>query len=309
MPRSSAPGCCQIRLKGTLPRPWSHWFGEMDITYDGDGNTLLTGAIADQAALHGLLDKVRDLGLALLEVRVLSRKEEDVTTFVAGSTRPVEATRHAATRKVLLACGSVSSLLYVAITVVGAMRWEGYSSASQTVSELIAIDAPSRPLVASLMIAYDLLLYAFGAGVWQSAGRKPALRVSAAGIIGKEVLGLVVTVFFPLHQRGIEGTLTDAMHAALTAVGVLLMLVAMAFGAVAFGKRLRLYTIATVLVFVACGTLGFLDGGRMAADLPTPWLGVTERINIFAYMLWIAVLAVALLRRTQRSACPGFRPR
>jgi hypothetical protein len=48
----------------------------MSITYDGEGNTLLTGPVADQAALHGLLDKARDLGLALLEVRKVPRVGE-----------------------------------------------------------------------------------------------------------------------------------------------------------------------------------------------------------------------------------------
>jgi hypothetical protein len=55
-------------------------------------------------------------------------------------------------RKLLLVCGILSSLLYVATVVLAAMRWEGYSSTSQTVSELIAIDAPTRPLVVPLFI-------------------------------------------------------------------------------------------------------------------------------------------------------------
>jgi hypothetical protein len=64
-----SPGHYEIRLRGTLPLYWSCWFGGMTITYDDEGNTLLTGPIVDQAALHGLLDKAQDLGLALLEVR------------------------------------------------------------------------------------------------------------------------------------------------------------------------------------------------------------------------------------------------
>ena len=67
--QSDSPGHYEIRLRGTLPLYWSRWFGDMTITHDGEGNTLLTGPIIDQAALHGLLDKARDLGLALLEVR------------------------------------------------------------------------------------------------------------------------------------------------------------------------------------------------------------------------------------------------
>ncbi len=59
----------EIRLKGTLPPDWSRWFDNLNMTYDREGNTVLSGPIVDQAALHSLLDKARDLGLALLEVR------------------------------------------------------------------------------------------------------------------------------------------------------------------------------------------------------------------------------------------------
>lgn len=199
-------------------------------------------------------------------------------------------------RKLLLVCGILSSLLYVATIVLAAMQWEGYSSTSQTVSELLAIDAPTRPLVVLLFVTYALLVYAFGVGVWRSSGRKRALRFVAIGLVGKEVLGLVVTLFFPMHLRGVEGTLTDNMHAILTLVGVLFMLLALGFGATAFGKRFRLYSIATILMLVVGGTLAGLDGSRLAANLPTPWMGVWERINIYAYMLWVVVLSIVLLR-------------
>jgi len=58
----------QIRLKGHLSREWTDWFEGLTITLEEDGNTLLTGPVIDQAALHGLLKKVRDLGLPLVSV-------------------------------------------------------------------------------------------------------------------------------------------------------------------------------------------------------------------------------------------------
>ncbi|QIN84552.1 DUF998 domain-containing protein [Rubrobacter tropicus] len=199
-------------------------------------------------------------------------------------------------RKVLLVCGIVSSLLYVATVVLSPMRWESYSSTSQTVSELIAIGAPTRTLVVPLFAAYSVLVITFGLGVWGSAGRKRALRFAAVGMVGKEVLGLMVTLFFPMHLRGVEATLTDTMHGVLTFAGVLFMLLALGFGAAAFGKRFRLYSIATILMLVVGGTLTGLDAPQLAANLPTPWMGVWERVNIYAYMLWVVVLAIALLR-------------
>jgi hypothetical protein len=58
----------QIRLKGHLGRQWTDWFDGLTITLEDNGDTLLTGPVADQAALHGLLKKVRDLGLTLLSL-------------------------------------------------------------------------------------------------------------------------------------------------------------------------------------------------------------------------------------------------
>lgn len=59
----------QIRLQGHLRPEWAAWFGGLTVTLEAEGATLLTGPVADQAALHGLLKKVRDLGLPLLLVK------------------------------------------------------------------------------------------------------------------------------------------------------------------------------------------------------------------------------------------------
>ncbi len=62
------PAIYQIRLKGHLGSQWTDWFEGLSITLEEDGDTLLTGPVADQAALHGLLKKVRDLGIPLISV-------------------------------------------------------------------------------------------------------------------------------------------------------------------------------------------------------------------------------------------------
>jgi hypothetical protein len=61
----------EIRLKGHLNRRWASWFEGMTITLTAEGDTVLTGPVADQAALHGLLKKVRDLGLPLCSLHCL----------------------------------------------------------------------------------------------------------------------------------------------------------------------------------------------------------------------------------------------
>ena len=60
--------CYEIRLKGHLEARWTEWFDGLTITLEENGSTLLSGPLADQAALHGILKKVRDLGLTLLSV-------------------------------------------------------------------------------------------------------------------------------------------------------------------------------------------------------------------------------------------------
>jgi hypothetical protein len=64
----SQPVVYQIRIKGQLDSQWTDWFEGMTITQEEDGDTLLTGPVVDQAALHGLLKKVRDLGMPLVSV-------------------------------------------------------------------------------------------------------------------------------------------------------------------------------------------------------------------------------------------------
>jgi hypothetical protein len=65
---ASQPVVYQIRIKGHLGSQWTDWFEGLTIMLEEDGNTLLTGPVIDQAALHGLLKKVRDLGMPLVSV-------------------------------------------------------------------------------------------------------------------------------------------------------------------------------------------------------------------------------------------------
>jgi hypothetical protein len=64
----SQPVVYQIRLKGHLDAQWTDWFDGLSITLEDNGDTLLTGPVVDQAALHGLLKRVRDLGMSLVSV-------------------------------------------------------------------------------------------------------------------------------------------------------------------------------------------------------------------------------------------------
>ncbi len=134
---------------------------------------------------------------------------------------------HKRVRKVLLICGILSMLLYVGADILAAMLYEGYSYTSQTISELSAIGAPTRPLLALTGIVYLFLVVAFG-------------------LVG------FAWPFAPMHQREVlaagEGTLSDTMHLILSAVDSLLFLLIIGFGAAAFGKRFRLLVLAIILL-------------------------------------------------------------
>jgi pimeloyl-ACP methyl ester carboxylesterase len=208
-------------------------------------------------------------------------------------------------RKTLLICGIASSLLYVAMNVFVAMQWDGYSSASQTVSELSAIGAPTRSLWATPGAFYTVLVTAFGWGVWKSAGENRALRNVGRLIVGYGALGLLWPLA-PMHLREAlaagGGTFSDTLHIALGAITVLLMLAAMVVGAAAFGKRFRLYSAGSLAVLMVFAALTFMDAPGISQNQPTPWIGVWERINIGVFLLWVVVLAIALWDRRDVAA-------
>ena len=203
------------------------------------------------------------------------------------------------TNKVLLICGIVSSVLYIALNIFVPMQWPAYNSASQTVSELSAVGAPTRSLWVWLCIPYTLLVIAFAWGVWKSAGQNRPLRIAGGLMIAYGALG-VLWPFAPMHLRETlaagGATFSDTVHIALGAVTEILYLLALLFAARAFGKSFRVYSIITFIVLLFFGALTFIEAPGVGANEPTPMIGVWERINIGIFLLWMIVLAILLLR-------------
>ena len=201
-------------------------------------------------------------------------------------------------KKTLLTCGIVSSLWYIAINIFVPLMYDGYNIASLTVSELSAISAPTRILWVLLALPYSLLFALFGWGVLKSSNGNRSLKITACLII---VYSIFNFYWPPMHQREViamgGGTLTDTAHIAWAIITLLLMMLIMGFGAASLSKRFRFYTIATWVVFIGFGILAWLESPGIEKSLPTPRIGVWERINIGAFMLWVIVLAIVLRRK------------
>lgn len=194
-------------------------------------------------------------------------------------------------------------LWYVAMNIIVPAQYPGYDIASQTVSELSAINAPTRTFWLVLGIFYSLFFIAFGLGIWISFNGNRNLRVIAAVIILDAAIGFY---WPPMHQREViaagGGTITDILHLVWSFVHLALMLVMIGFGAATLGKSFRIFSVAIVLIFIVFGYLTTKESPGIQANLPTPHIGTWERITIGAYMLWIIVFSLILLRRNNKSS-------
>jgi uncharacterized protein DUF998 len=216
-------------------------------------------------------------------------------------------------RKILLGCGIVSSALYVATDILAARRFPGYRYTEYSISEQIAEAAPTRRLWVAMTIPSGLLVAAMGAGVWASApGRKRrAARATGAALIGYAASSVAGGLLFPLPApRGMpspepQGAQRARQHVLVTAVINVFFLLSMGFGATLLGKRFRYYTYGTMATLSGFGALAGSYIPRLAADRPTPGLGIVERINVYASMLWLAALPAGLLRGQGPSAARG----
>lgn len=210
--------------------------------------------------------------------------------------------RRPTVRKILLGCGVISSVLYIAADIIGALRYPGYSWLDQEFSELTAQGAPTRPLMIALVeFPYNLLVLALALALWTAAGPKTrAARLAAAGLVGYTIFGFVAGTITPMATReamaASEDTLRNVFHGPLTLVSSLFLMMGMGFAGQLLSKRFRYFTYASIVVLLVFGIWTSFQIPQMGANEPTPWMGLKERVNIYATMLWIAVLAIGLLR-------------
>jgi hypothetical protein len=149
-------------------------------------------------------------------------------------------------------------------------------------------------------IPYAVLMIAFGMGIWITASGRRAQRITAAVLLGEVVWGFAGGLAFPMATREViaagQETLRNQMHAWYGIGMPIFFVLAIGFGSRLLGKRFRSFSYATILTMVVCGMLVGSQTSALTANEPTPWLGVEERMNAYASMLWFVVLAVGLLR-------------
>lgn len=197
------------------------------------------------------------------------------------------------TRKILLMCGILSSLLYFITDMIGGMLWQGYSFIDQPISALAAVGSPVAGITSPLFFVYGLLLLAFGFGVWTaSKNNKKSMRIMAALLISIGIVGLMWTPF-PMHLDEPVDSPANTMHSVFAGIQVISTLLAIGFGAVAFRNWFRFYSIFTILILLIAGFTAFWLASSGESLL---FFGVIERINVYGYLMWMAVLAFVLLR-------------
>jgi hypothetical protein len=159
----------------------------------------------------------------------------------------------------------------------------------------MATGAPTERLVDPLFLLYDILMMAFGVGIWMS-GRQRRVHITGGLLVAVGAIGLLGPTVFEMNVRGTGDPARDIAHIVLTAILGVFILGSVGFGASIQGRSFRLYSFATLLMMVVFGVLTSFAARGVGTGEPTPWFGLTERINIGAFLLWVVVLGASLLR-------------
>ena len=204
--------------------------------------------------------------------------------------------------KILLLCGVVASILYLATDIVTAtFLYPGYDYTSQQVSELSAIGAPTRNLWLMMTIIYDTLVIGFSVGVWMSANDKKSLQAISILLVIFSIIGLVWGFFAPMHQRGtVElNTETDVLHIAFAMLQLLVMILFIGIGSTAGGKRFKYYSYLSIIAMLVFGAIVTQQINAIASGQKTPWMGLFERVSVYAPIVWIIVFALIIMVKNQ----------
>ena len=210
--------------------------------------------------------------------------------------------------RLLLACGIVEAAFFITMDFVASFwLYPGYDYTAQQVSELSAIGAPSRIFWMTMGFPHAALSFAFALGVRRASAGRTSLTITAVLLALFALNSFIWGWVAPMHMRGEVFSATDTMHIALTIVAVVLMVMFMTVGSASFGRGFRMFSMFTLAAMLIAGGVVGTQVPAIAQGLPTLWMGLVERVSVYAPSLWITGLALMLLREdaTDWTSKPG----
>lgn len=207
------------------------------------------------------------------------------------------------TRKLLFLCGICSPLVYVFMTVIGAEMRPGYSHVYHAVSELLEAGAPNKFILDILLAISNLFSVLFAIGVLQLVRESPHHHqigiIAAYLLIAAGVLGLTITLFFPMEPRHLTMTFTGLMHLVLVGVLSILGIVTIFLFSIWFKKqadyiRYDTYSFITAIIMIITGVIA-----ATTAITESPLMGLAERITIAVHLQWTFFIALKMYRNSR----------
>jgi len=198
----------------------------------------------------------------------------------------------------LLACGLAAPVLFLATDLLAIARADGYSPMRQSISDLTAAGAPTRPLVTTLRVTGDALMAAFAAGVTATAGDSRALAVTGRLVATQAALDAFATAALPRDDSSPTWAPRNTANTVVMAAGVGCFVAAMGTGAAAVRGPFRVFSAGIPLSYGLLTVLSLLLRPR---EEPPSSTGAQERTMAYSCELWAAVLAGLLLHRQSLS--------
>lgn len=198
-------------------------------------------------------------------------------------------------KKVLLICGAISPLFYIGMTFLGGALIPGYSHITNTVSELMSPGAPNKTLMDILMASSSVFMSLFGIGVLhfvKGSGQASKLGLtSAILLIVLGILQIIVVAFFPQDPMGEKLTFPGKMHIGLVGIQALMSILIPLFLGLWLRKTGLMPGIGTYSIVSAALTIAM---GIAIMPLGSSILGLTERLTILIYDLWLIVIGIKM---------------
>lgn len=221
------------------------------------------------------------------------------------------------TRRWLLLCGAIAPVFYTAVVIIGGLATDGYNPFRDTISDLVAIGAPLKTAIGIALMAASMLGAAFGVGLYERLGSHSRLFVVAS--ISVAMVGLLsfTIIWFPVDGALGPRATAEWIHIWLTAA--VFVAICVAIGTFAFAARreagfggkprrlshrlgARRRSAFEALGSFSFAAFGFVIASGIATSVaePTDWeaIGLVERLIVGTFLVWMFVVALALLRRS-----------